>query len=56
MYIECWFCMIKYIFCIKNNVNTNECAFNLGEKKTCTLLSVGFFKELFRTLYMLSKT
>jgi hypothetical protein len=46
MYIKCSFCIIKYIFCIKNDVNTIECAFNLGENKTYTLPSVGFFRTL----------
>jgi hypothetical protein len=49
MYIQCWFCIIKYTFCIKNDVNTIEGAFNLGENKTYTLPSGGFF---FITLWM----
>jgi hypothetical protein len=33
MYIKCWFYMMKYTFCIKNEDNTIECAFYLGENK-----------------------
>jgi hypothetical protein len=43
LYIKCWFYVIKYIFCIKNDVNTIECTFNLGKNKTNTLPSVRFF-------------
>jgi hypothetical protein len=46
MYIKCWFYIIKYIFCIKNDVSTIECAFNLGQNKTYALPSVGYFLEL----------